>query len=41
MGLGAAEITSVATSDGATVIVTSTGHIYVLHEFQCRKIGSK
>lgn len=41
MGLGNSEITSVASSDGATVIATSSGHIYVLHEFQCRKISSK
>ena len=34
-------ITHVAASDGATAIATAKGNVYVLHEFQCRKIASK
>jgi len=40
-GLVDAEITIVAASDGATAIATSRGDVYLLHEFQCRKIASK
>lgn len=35
------EITLVAGSIGATAFLTSTGDIYVLHEYKCRKIASK
>ena len=31
----------VAASDAATVVVTSKGDVYVLHEYQCRKIITK
>jgi len=34
-------VTSVACSDAATVVLTKKGEIYVLHEYQCRKIASK
>ncbi|XP_044735447.1 inhibitor of Bruton tyrosine kinase [Chrysoperla carnea] len=34
-------ITDVAVSDGATVVAVKRGDIYVLHEYQCRKIASK
>lgn len=34
-------ITLVASSVGATAFVTSTGDIYVLHEYKCRKIAGK
>ncbi|XP_063243097.1 inhibitor of Bruton tyrosine kinase [Bacillus rossius redtenbacheri] len=34
-------ITHVAASDGATVVVMKRGDIYVLHEYQCRKIASR
>lgn len=34
-------ITLVAGSIGATAFLTSTGDIYVLHEYQCRKIAGK
>lgn len=34
-------IVSVKCSDAATVVYTKTGEIYVLHEYQCRKIASK
>ncbi|XP_057374411.1 inhibitor of Bruton tyrosine kinase-like [Daphnia carinata] len=34
-------VTHVAASDGATAIATASGHVYVLHEYQCRKIASK
>lgn len=34
-------ITHVAVSDGASAIATGSGHVYVLHEYQCRKIASK
>ena len=34
-------ITHVAASDGATAIATEGGNVFVLHEFQCRKIASK
>ncbi|KAF2882129.1 hypothetical protein ILUMI_24051 [Ignelater luminosus] len=39
-GLGCT-ITAVAASNGATAVVTSKGDIYILHEYQCRKIASK
>lgn len=35
------EIILVAASDGATVVATKKGDIYVLHEYQCRKIASR
>ena len=35
------EIKLVASSDAATVIATTKGEIYVLHEYQTRKITSK
>ena len=31
----------VGASDAATVVATEKGDIYVLHEYQCRKIASK
>ena len=31
----------VTCSDAATVVLTDGGDIYVLHEYQCRKIASK
>ncbi|CAH0551472.1 unnamed protein product [Brassicogethes aeneus] len=34
-------IKSVAGSDGATAVCTEKGDIYVLHEYQCRKIASR
>ena len=34
-------ITHVAASDGATAIATNKGDVYILHEYQCRKIASK
>ena len=34
-------IVMVKCSDAATVVVTKSGEIYVLHEYQCRKIASK
>ena len=34
-------ITHVAASDGATAVCTHKGDVYVLHEYQCRKIASK
>nr|CAD7404847.1 unnamed protein product [Timema cristinae] len=34
-------ITHVAASDGATVVVVKKGDIYLLHEYQCRKIASR
>lgn len=34
-------IQQVTASDAATVIVTSKGDVYALHEYQCRKIVSK
>ncbi|XP_049802872.1 inhibitor of Bruton tyrosine kinase [Schistocerca nitens] len=35
------EIILVAASDGATVVATKKGDVYVLHEYQCRKIASR
>ncbi|XP_013776392.1 inhibitor of Bruton tyrosine kinase-like [Limulus polyphemus] len=35
------QITHVAASDGATVCATRKGDVYVLHEYQCRKIASR
>ncbi|XP_066994710.2 inhibitor of Bruton tyrosine kinase [Anabrus simplex] len=35
------EITHVVASDGATVVAVKKGDIYVLHQYQCRKIASK
>jgi len=34
-------IERVSCSDAATVCLTKKGDIYVLHEYQCRKIASK
>lgn len=34
-------IKMVASSDAATVVLTGKGDLYVLHEYQCRKITSK
>ena len=34
-------IVNVPCSDAATVCLTTRGDIYVLHEYQCRKIASK
>jgi alpha-tubulin suppressor-like RCC1 family protein len=34
-------IVSVKCSDAATVVLTADGEIYVLHEYQCRKMASK
>ncbi|GAB1609231.1 inhibitor of Bruton tyrosine kinase-like [Argonauta hians] len=34
------KVRSVRCSDAATVCLSSTGHTYVFHEFQCRKITS-
>ena len=31
----------VAASDAATVVATKAGDIYVLNDYQCRKIASK
>ena len=30
-----------AASDGATAVATDSGNLYVLHEFQCRKVASR
>ena len=35
------KIELVACSDGATVVYTAKGDVFVLHEYQCRKIVSK
>lgn len=35
------QIACIAVSDGATVVCTSCGDIYVLHQYQTRKIASK
>ncbi|XP_022089803.1 inhibitor of Bruton tyrosine kinase-like [Acanthaster planci] len=35
------ELTHVTTSDAATVCATKAGDIYVLNEYQCRKVASK
>lgn len=35
------EIVAVNTSDGAISVYTKKGDIYVLHEYQCRKIASR
>lgn len=35
------EIVGVVASDGATICWTNKGDVYVLHEYQCRKIASK
>lgn len=35
------DIRAVAASDGATVVCTDRGDIYVLHEYLCRKIASR
>lgn len=35
------KIIAVAASVGATAFATSKGDVYVLHEYQCRKIGSR
>ncbi|XP_038047379.1 inhibitor of Bruton tyrosine kinase-like [Patiria miniata] len=35
------ELTHIATSDAATVCATKAGDIYVLNEYQCRKVASK
>lgn len=34
-------INAVATSNGATVVCTKKGDVYVLHEHLCRKIASR
>ncbi|KAH3735613.1 hypothetical protein DPMN_042148 [Dreissena polymorpha] len=34
------DIVMVSSSDAATVVMTKAGEIYVLHEYQCRKIAS-
>ena len=31
----------VSASDAATAVATTKGDVYVLHEYQCRKIASK
>lgn len=38
---GNMEIVQVASSDGATAVATKKGDVYVLHEYQCRKIASR
>lgn len=35
------DISTVGASDGATVIVTQKGTVYVFYEYQCKKIVSK
>ncbi|XP_067126093.1 inhibitor of Bruton tyrosine kinase [Centruroides vittatus] len=35
------KITHVVASDGATVCATNKGDVFVLHEYQCRKIASR
>lgn len=41
LNLGRALIELVASSDGAIAVCTNNGDIYVLHEYQCRKIASR
>lgn len=41
LNLGNAYIKLVSSSDGAIGICTNKGDIYVLHEYQCRKIASR
>lgn len=35
------KLTHLEASDGATVCATNKGDVFVLHEFQCRRIASK
>lgn len=42
MSLGTeVNIVTVGASDGATVVVTNKGAIYLFYEYQCKKIASK
>jgi hypothetical protein len=34
-------IRAAAASEAATVVVTTAGDVFVLHEYQCRKIANK